>query len=292
MKTILAFLRLPFVTSESCDDGSTSPTDVIRKHLTTTQEKVTASPPWILLPMASSSLESSSGDQKNNLQSSDLGSKLADALERVRHILSKDCGEGEGEGCPIAFLGMDSPELPIGEIANAMHTVGSNTRKAYINPAHDGGYGMLCVPPQAPVSIFKGVRWSSSLSAISQMKALSDNGIDAMVGSLMNDIDEPDDVMNLAIRLSMLYSKSRKAEAKANDAVMHDPNRDRLSYRSEVLIATESEVDDANPFLQERVPCPQTFEALLELGLVEQRERKGRFLYTTVMSKWSDTTLI
>jgi hypothetical protein len=67
---------------------------------------------------------------------------------------------------------------------------------------------MLCLPPQAPTSIFQGVRWSDPLTAISQMKALSDEGIPVVIGSLMRDIDEMEDLMELAERLRSAKKKT------------------------------------------------------------------------------------
>ena len=74
--------------------------------------------------------------------------------------------------------------------------------KAYLCPANDGGYGLLSIPYDAPSSkIFKGLRWSHPLTAVSQMKALTDNNVDVTLGKLMYDIDEPNDVKDLARRL-------------------------------------------------------------------------------------------
>lgn len=210
---------------------------------------------------------------KSDLQSSDLGSMLADALTKVRKIQPH---------YPVVFLGMDSPELPLDEIALAMKAASNEVGKAYMNPAHDGGYGMICVPKQAPVGIFERVRWSSSLTAVSQMKALSDNGVDTIVGSLMNDIDEPDDVKYLAIRLCMLHTETKRRQSQ-----ILTPHGDRLFFRSEVLPGAKggesgSIVDPPSKEAQ----CSHTFQALQELGLINRREHKQRLLYTINASKW------
>ena len=161
---------------------------------------------------------------RSNLRSSDLGSKLAGMLEQTRSMVQTEFGCDGGDGTPssppaVAFLGMDSPELPTEEIAYALElasgqlpnsSVANNSNNggsAYINPSHDGGYGMLCLPPQAPPSVFEGVRWSDPLTAVSQMKALSDEGIAVTVGSLMRDIDEMDDLVGLAKRLRLARSR-------------------------------------------------------------------------------------
>ena len=148
---------------------------------------------WILMPMKSSSAD---------LTSSLLGDKLEDALVRTRQLL--DTREDSNKS--VLFLGMDSPELPMKEIVHGLQVASSSDNnkqgKAHLCPANDGGYGLLSIPKHASsCKIFKGVRWSHQLTAISQIKALTDNSIDVTLGKLMYDIDEPNDVKDLARRL-------------------------------------------------------------------------------------------
>ena len=248
----------------------------------TQQDLAPNSQQWMLLPMASNSiLESSqtssspkrkihSGNGKttvnfdpSELLSSDLGSKLADALQRVRNICVRQS--------PVVFLGMDSPELFIDEITEAIRIISKETKKAYINPAQDGGYGMLCVPSEAPVEIFSRVRWSSPLTAVSQMKALSDNGIDTIVGSLMSDIDESDDVLELAKRLCLRSSNETNEYLRSNDL-------DRLYHPSALVTSALLDgpnSDKTNATGQNCISCPQTLKVLLKLGIVEEIEEEG-----------------
>ena len=138
---------------------------------------------WILVPMID--------DFTSSLTSSDLGTKLSAALLQARAF------SGAGG---VVFVGMDSPELPLEEISYALYqAVTHNT--AILCPAQDGGYGMLCVPRSAPPSIFQGVEWSHPLTAVSQLKALTDANIPIILGRLMYDVDEPKDVHFLARRL-------------------------------------------------------------------------------------------
>jgi len=320
MKAVLVELGLTYASLDNQNDATLS-----QKNTSTqsdNEQEIVKGSPWILLPMASvassektqsdleeefdtlgnptSSLPVNSHDiiidatdderehtmsimksQESNvrldLQSSDLGSKLADALEKVRQMQPKD---------PVVFLGMDSPELPLDEIALAMTLAASDeVGKAYINPAHDGGYGMLCVPKHATSNIFKGIRWSSSLTAVSQMKALSDNGVDTIVGSLMNDIDDTDDLKYVAIRMSMLHTQANNGQSKI--PTFED---DRLLCRSEVQpkinkVGEEGELSN-HPVELNDAQCLHTFQALQELGLVHKRKRKQRFIYTINGSKW------
>jgi glycosyltransferase A (GT-A) superfamily protein (DUF2064 family) len=134
---------------------------------------------WTLIPMLS-----------RDLQSSHLGHLLTDALVRVREIQSN---------VPVMFLGMDSPEVPLDEVVHAIH---STPAVATLCPAGDGGYGMLCVPSNTDAKqVFEGVRWSNSLTALSQLKALTDMNVPVRLGRLMHDIDTPDDVQALVDRL-------------------------------------------------------------------------------------------
>jgi len=128
---------------------------------------------WTLQPMLSS-----------DLKSSDLSTILQDALERVK----------PGR---VAFLGMDAPRLPLTDLVQGLS---SKSRGALLCPANDGGYGMLCVDRQEVIqsSIFANVEWSTSLTGLAQVKALTDQGIAVSIGSLMEDVDEPEDVANLA----------------------------------------------------------------------------------------------
>ena len=181
---------------------------------------------WYLCPMPDA--------HNSNLQSSDLGSKLAGMLVQTRTMVQKEfSGQDDTpqQAPAVAFLGMDAPELPVEEIAYALELASgqqqleeesaidhnnnnnnnnSNRGTAYINPSHDGGYGMLCLPPQASPGVFEGVRWSDPLTAVSQIKALTDEGMAVTVGSLMRDIDTMEDLLGLAERLRLARSRSRK----------------------------------------------------------------------------------
>lgn len=198
---------------------------------------------WILMPMVSSSKTKGSDGKKSDLRSSDLGSKLSNALERIRNIDKES---------PIIFLGMDSPELPLDELYNAMK-IAIEKEKAYINPAHDGGYGALCVPKKAPVEIFEKVRWSTSLTFASQLKALTDNGIDTVVGSLMSDIDEEEDVVALASRAQKSIQKPLEQIKEIND---------RLLYQSQVCGLSSA--------AKNSVLCPRTVNVLRRKNIIPE----------------------
>ncbi|KAG7341206.1 DUF2064 domain containing protein [Nitzschia inconspicua] len=154
---------------------------------------------WILFPML-----------EGDLNASDLGAKLQDALILARaHFQAKttsattsDNNQSDGGGGPVVFLGMDSPILSLQDIItglqNATKRPTNQCPSAMICPADDGGYGMVCVPSTTdPERTFSNMLWSHPLTAISQIKALTDQNIKVLIGKIMHDIDEPDDVWKL-----------------------------------------------------------------------------------------------
>ncbi len=203
---------------------------------------------WILLPMAS-------GASKADLTSSSLGSKLEDALDKSRQLLAKvhEMVATQQTNEAVLFLGMDAPEIPLEEIVHGLQT-SSKRNKAHMCPADDGGYGMLSVPRNAPSSrIFHGVRWSNKLTAVSQLKALSDCNVDISIGKMMNDVDEPDDVIRLAQRL----------------ICSRDSNQDDKSEgKDDVLESLSSDIGSAIRDTDATKDCQYTWKALLDLNVI------------------------
>jgi glycosyltransferase A (GT-A) superfamily protein (DUF2064 family) len=167
-----------------------------------------------LLPM----MMLSSKDHLPN--SSDLGYQLSNAIRILR-----DPSTYNLSGC-IMFLGMDTPILPLDEIDQAFR----HPTMATLCPTFDGGYGMLCLPSVSSSSsssvpssssysgisedkkkdnhkhyhsrpsqemLFSNILWSHPLTAICQLKALTDHNIPIRIGRIMQDIDEPKDVWDL-----------------------------------------------------------------------------------------------
>lgn len=135
---------------------------------------------------------------------------------------------------------------------------------AVICPANDGGYGMLCVPPQAPAdTVFKGIRWSNRLTALGQIKALTDCSIPVRLGRMMNDIDEPDDVHGLCQRLSkkLMEESSRNCEVTKNGALV--TNKTERKYDGDIL-SRSSKFSGA----AQTGDCHYTAIALKELNLL------------------------
>jgi hypothetical protein len=193
---------------------------------------------WHLLPML---LAPSKTD--DDLRSHDLGAKLEDALVRVRELELEAVTTSRPPRHGVVFLGMDAPILPLDDIvgglqraaaaqddssqtnanvntsANATEVGKVSPPSATLCPARDGGYAMLCVTPAAnPSRTFRNMYWSHRWTGMSQVKALTDQGIPVGIGSIVRDIDEASDAEELCHHLGISFdNNSNKATAGATD---------------------------------------------------------------------------
>ncbi|KAL7433412.1 hypothetical protein ACHAXH_005952 [Discostella pseudostelligera] len=210
MESILRLLNLPYANSTKAQQLGRSLSE------------------WVLLPMKSSVQNET--ESNSDLTSSSLGDKLTDALDRTRELMrmtkSSTIQNTNNYNEVVLFLGMDSPELPMEEVVYGLqissgnkwlrndmpdhkskrdcidNTLTATFGRAHVCPAVDGGYGLISIPGHAPSSkVFSGVRWSQPLTAVSQLKALTDSNVDVSIGKLMHDVDEPSDVHELVKRL-------------------------------------------------------------------------------------------
>jgi hypothetical protein len=183
------------------------------------------------IPLSSFSLlpiMMSSEEVHIDMNSSDLSNILETSLRTVRRRHDEKCScTDQCHPGYVIFLGMDSPEINVNELIGINEHHNSNhhscINEAFILPTADGGYGVLAIPPCAdPKKTFRGVRWSDPLTAISQIKAFTDQNISVIMGQLMYDIDEPDDVMRLCDRL----------QQENDDSIKDNPRVDNLSTSS------------------------------------------------------------
>lgn len=230
---------------------------------------------WTLLPVAEAS----------NVTSSHLTAILQHALRIARQrqqllqsISSSDAVENavlndsndikEFDGGRVVFLGMDCPEVPLRELVALAQagtarikkdkSVQNDTtileRSSLLCPAADGGYGLLAVPSNAPSAIFDGVQWSHSLTAVSQIKSLTDCGIPVVLGPLMHDVDTCEDVVALEGRLLLQQQQ-----------VNNNRNDNRSLMRPSAWASSSFPVDDHS----ESTPsCKHTLKALKDLGRI------------------------
>jgi glycosyltransferase A (GT-A) superfamily protein (DUF2064 family) len=218
---------------------------------------------------------------------------------------------------PVVFMGMDCPHLPLDEIVTALSPSSSSsvaasasmsspslvsypspcaatdhpsasTRSgmdvvAHICPAADGGWVMLSVPPEIPTDVpFANVKWSHSLTALSQIKALTDvvllneqakdgifvSGCVVRVGRVMSDIDEPEDVLGLVSRLNSFQQNTKGL----NDATALSTMENFYPSSSFDLLTQPSKVASLHPIVSSMGShtgfCRYSRKVLLEMGFL------------------------
>lgn len=273
---------------------------------------------WTLLPMYLS----------HDLQATDLGHILQDALERARRLLvhidnhmNHDNHRSENihhnSLGSVVFLGMDAPELPLPDIVAALTQElddsllpSYSTTRCIMCPADDGGYGMLSLPPAAVAhQVFQGVLWSHPLTAVSQLKALTDqhqhyyesdssaslassassapceNGtsrppLSAILGQLMYDIDEPANVHALCQRLLQQQpqpqpSSSQQSASGHADTLTSQRNNLVLDQPSTMAVSQQRQNQDQLRGQSHHPSCYYTRQALLDLGVLTENEKQG-----------------
>jgi Uncharacterized protein conserved in bacteria (DUF2064) len=200
--------------------------------------------------------------QPHNVHSSQLSTILSHAVDVGR----QQQHHPSNVATTVILLGMDAPELPLAEIVAACRFDPSRRlyhSAALMCPAADGGYGLLVVPPLAPAqSIFDGVLWSHELTALSQLKALSDQGVATVIGPLMHDIDTAHDLDQLVQRL-----ESRTVSESSLD------DRGCLSKPSALVQRRSTGSSDHGPMEPSFVSCHYTRKVLVDLGLLQAKTR-------------------
>lgn len=258
-----------------------------------------SSPPWRLLPMLDST----------DLQSSDLSAQLTHALKQARylqqdewrnHATALDTTSSVPLLGPVMFVGMDTPEQPIDEIHSALRlgqapapppflhpSPPSNPNSwqppptsALLCPAADGGYGLLSLPCTIAwgneQALFYGVCWSHALTAVSQLKALTDAVCDSgsgsttlvRIGRLMYDIDDEADVRALCQRLQQSQSLSgdcwsdKATATTTTTTTTNAPSEPPTTNVGPCLLSSSSGQASQTGI------CRHTRQALQELGLL------------------------
>ena len=103
--------------------------------------------------------------------------------------------------------------------------------------------------------------WSHSLTAVSQIKALTDQNIQVNIGKIVYDIDEPNDVQELC----KFLAKKEEAAGASN----HDSKKKNLDYPSGWDSSSDSTDNSKIGVITSRHPlCYYTRQALAEAGLL------------------------
>jgi glycosyltransferase A (GT-A) superfamily protein (DUF2064 family) len=238
------------------------PTEQGRQMMTDilySDEIVIVSETWTLLPVKPTT---GSADSNETIQKASMSSQLTPILTNALARIRSSMAESSDTNGSVVFLGMDSPQLNLEELDmalsfNAYESEKDNQCTAYICPCPDGGYGMISIPAcVASGQAFRGVVWSQSLTALSQIKALTDANpnVRIQLGRLMYDIDEPDDLLELCQRLLPSHPVDTGESICSDNANARHVN---------CLLATSS-VDG----IGRTSDCPKTRIILTELGFL------------------------
>jgi glycosyltransferase A (GT-A) superfamily protein (DUF2064 family) len=119
----------------------------------------------------------------------DLGYRLSSALSQTYSR------EGISPGC-VTFIGMDCFTLLPMHVEKAIKAA-TETEKAYMIPAKDGGYVLLCLPTLCPETVFQRIPWSCERTGRVQRDRLDEAGVGCLMGEEMPDIDEVEDLDQL-----------------------------------------------------------------------------------------------
>jgi Uncharacterized protein conserved in bacteria (DUF2064) len=253
------------------------PTDHARTTLRELLQTLTVLEDWQLHPVPTPiAIAAGQTVVHNNNSSHNLSHILSHAVDLGRRQHPSDVAT------TVVLLGMDAPELPLAEIVAACRCWNPSCRTrcnaaaaaaaALLCPAADGGYGLLVVPPPcaatpaapAPTEyMFRGVLWSHELTAVSQLKALSDQGVAIVIGPLMHDIDTAHDLDQLVQRL----------ESKAVSEVTSLDDSSSCLSRPSALAQQQSTGIDFDRMEQSSVSCHYTRKVLIDLGLLQASTR-------------------
>jgi glycosyltransferase A (GT-A) superfamily protein (DUF2064 family) len=243
------------------------PTEEGRQVMSTIlHEESNLSSQWTLLPV-NYNPGPDSGDTPTSVASSGRSSNLSTVLTNA----VKTAYQRHSVPTTVVLLGMDAPELPLAELRTILEQP-TPASSAVLCPAEDGGYALLSLPPCSRSlvdRIFYPVHpyWSHPWTALAQIKALSDVGISTILGPVVADIDTPDDLQALSLRLA---SPQNPLEGEhRNDAFssLHQPS---------VLVARAKEENhspNVHP-MPAHPSCPYTRQALMELQLLGPKDTK------------------
>lgn len=118
----------------------------------------------------------------------DLGNRLKQAQVTLTETHVRGC----------VFLGADAPELTTDHLLWAVREVRNG--HCTMIPSHDGGYVLIGIPTGGP-ALFDGISWSTAMVASQTRAAATRQGMDIKEQPPIADIDHPDDLAALIVRL-------------------------------------------------------------------------------------------
>jgi rSAM/selenodomain-associated transferase 1 len=121
-----------------------------------------------------------SGVELRDQGEGDLGQRMARAVE-----------EGVQVGLPVLLIGTDCPQLTSELLRQAAEALSRHDSVMF--PASDGGYVLLGLRQSHP-RVFAEIVWSSASVASSTRERLAELGWSLFEGSVLDDIDCPEDL--------------------------------------------------------------------------------------------------
>lgn len=104
-----------------------------------------------------------------------------------------------GAGVPVAFFGMDSPDVPEGHLDALEAELGRHD--AVVGPTFDGGYWTLATDRYRP-ALIDSIDWGSDSVYDQTCQRAREAGVRLGVLPAWHDIDHPQDVIDLRHRLA------------------------------------------------------------------------------------------
>jgi rSAM/selenodomain-associated transferase 1 len=101
-------------------------------------------------------------------------------------------------GGPALLIGMDTPQVTVSRLHEAMRALMSRHADAVVGPALDGGYWAIGLR-QPDASVFEGVPMSTALTGRAQLERLRALGRRVALVDALRDVDTYDDALAVAL---------------------------------------------------------------------------------------------
>ena len=97
-------------------------------------------------------------------------------------------------GAPVVQIGMDTPHLPVEELADVARRIGADN-DAVLGPAADGGWWVLALTDHRDAACLRDVVMSTSRTYDDTLAALQARGVQVATAAVLRDVDTVDDAV-------------------------------------------------------------------------------------------------
>ena len=97
-------------------------------------------------------------------------------------------------GAPVVQIGMDTPHLPVEELADVARRIGDG-HDAVLGPAADGGWWVLALTDHRVAGCLRDVEMSTSRTYDDTLAALQGRGVQVATAAVLRDVDTVDDAV-------------------------------------------------------------------------------------------------